>query len=283
MAPNGDAQEHMLWEAYERAGIVPSTVDYVEAHGTGTPTGDGEEIKALAKVFGAGRPAGAPCLIGSVKPNIGHVEGGSGITGVIKTVLALQHEQIPPSLHNEPNPAYEWETAGLKLIGELSPWPSGGETRRAGVSSYGVGGTIAHVILEEAPELGWEEEVREGLPTAAARIPAVFPISAMSEAGLRALAGSVADWVIEHPEAPLSEIGHTLALHRSHLTQRGAVVAGSTKQLVERLRQLADGQTAPGVLGVLRARRAVVRDGQAAARRGHRVRGHDRHTGRSVP
>ncbi|OKA08294.1 type I polyketide synthase [Amycolatopsis regifaucium] len=247
MAPNGEAQEHMLREAYARAGIDPSTVDYVEAHGTGTPTGDGEEIKALAKVFGAGRAAGDPCLIGSVKPNIGHVEGGSGITGVIKTVLALRHEQIPPSLHNEPNPAYGWETNGLRLVGELRPWPAGEQPRRAGVSSYGVGGTIAHVILEESPALGWQDEVEQALPAADAGIRGVFGVSAMSEAGLRALAGSVADWVTEHPETPLSEIGHTLALHRSHLSQRGAVVAGSTGQLAERLRQLADGQTAPGV------------------------------------
>ncbi|GLF98781.1 type I polyketide synthase [Streptomyces yaizuensis] len=282
MAPNGRAQEHMLRKAYERAGIAPGDVDYVEAHGTGTPTGDGEEISALAGVFGAGREPGRPCLIGSVKPNIGHVEGGSGIAGVIKTVLALRHRQLPPSLHGEPTPGVDWDTCGLALVRELRPWPAEGRPRRAGVSSYGVGGTISHVILEESPE----ERPGES-PEGAARTnasdhdasdhdasdhdasdhdasdhgvshhdassgarPAVLPLSAASDAGLRSLAGAVADWLTDHPGTPLDSVGHTLALRRSHLARRAAVVAGSTAELTGRLRALAaDGTdaTLPGV------------------------------------
>lgn len=244
MAPNSDAQAHMLRQAYERAGIEPSTVGYVEAHGTGTPVGDREEARALADVFGAGRPADDPCLIGSLKPNIGHVEAGSGIAGVIKTVLALQNDEIPPSLHSAPNPNFEWATSGLKLVAERSPWPAGGP-RTAGVSSYGVGGSIAHVILRQAPAT---EATTEPATEAAgrARTPAVFPLSAMSDAGLRALAGTTADWIDATPGASLASIGHTLSRRRSHLPQRGAVVADSRAELVQRLRALAEGRPEPG-------------------------------------
>ncbi|MEX2982320.1 beta-ketoacyl synthase N-terminal-like domain-containing protein [Streptomyces sp. C36] len=249
MAPNGDAQEHMLRQAYERAGVDPAGVDYVEAHGTGTPAGDGEEVTALARVFGAGRPPHRPCLIGSVKPNIGHIEGGSGIAGVIKTVLALRHEQLPPSLHDEPHPDVDWASSGLRLVGEPRPWTAAaGRTRRAGVSSYGVGGTIAHVILEEGPT--GEEGPAGRTPEdtgARARTPAVFPLSAASEAGLRALADSVADWLDAHPGVASASVGHTLALRRSHLAQRAALVADSAGGLAERLRDLAAGRTGPGV------------------------------------
>ncbi|WP_080644121.1 type I polyketide synthase [Salinispora arenicola] len=242
MAPNAEAQEHMLRQVYGRVGISPATVDYVEAHGTGTPTGDGKEIEALINVFGEGRGQEDPCLIGSVKPNIGHVEGGSGITGLIKTVLALRHETLPPSLHDEPNPDIDWQNSGLRLVGGVTPWPVGERVRRAGISSYGVGGTIAHMIVEESPD-------RPAVaPTKPADTPTVFPISSMSESGLRALAGSVADWLTDNHDVPLASVGHTLSRRRSHLPQRAAVVAGSTDQLVERVRAVAEGRTAPGVV-----------------------------------
>ncbi|GIF72092.1 type I polyketide synthase [Asanoa siamensis] len=237
MAPNAEAQEHMLRSAYERVGVDPVTVDYIEAHGTGTPMGDGKEIEAIANVFGPGRPADRPLLIGSVKPNVGHVEGGSGITGVIKTVLALQKQQLPPSLHREPIAEVAGPGTGLHLVAENTPWTAGERTRRAGVSSYGVGGTIAHLILEEAPPPPPQQK------TAPAG-PAVYPLSAMSDAGLRALAGEVADRLTA--ETDLAAVGHTLAHRRSHLSHRAAVVAGSTAQLEERLRLVADGGSMPG-------------------------------------
>ncbi|MFF8940335.1 beta-ketoacyl synthase N-terminal-like domain-containing protein [Streptomyces paradoxus] len=246
MAPDGDAQKHMLRQAYRRAGVDPATVDYVEAHGTGTPTGDREEITALAEVFGPGRTPGNPCLIGSVKPNVGHVEGGSGISGVIKTVLALRHEQIPPSLHDKPRSDIDWDAWGLRLVGQLRNWPRTDRPRRAGVSSYGVGGTISHVILEESPVGTGTATSADGTATTP-REPRLFPVSAASEAGLRALAGAVADWLTGNPDTALSSVGHTLALRRSHLAQRAAIVAGSPEQLVERLRDLADGRSGPGI------------------------------------
>ncbi|MEQ4721877.1 type I polyketide synthase [Nonomuraea sp. B19D2] len=285
MAPNAEAQEHMLREIYARIGVAPQDVDYVEAHGTGTPAGDGMEIKALSRVLGAGRPHGRPCLIGSAKPNIGHVEGGSGIAGVIKTVLALEHEQLPPSLHNVPNPALA--DSGLRLVGAPTSWPRSGRARIAGVSSYGVGGTIAHLVLEEgdqpaAPAKAHDRTALAGVDwravpasvdgrtasagvngrTASAGVngrgepvaeaasdePQVFPLSAMSESGLRALAGSVADWLTGERDAPLASVGHTLSRRRSHLAQRAVAIAGSAAQLTERLRAFADEGTAPGVL-----------------------------------
>ncbi|MEV8513819.1 beta-ketoacyl synthase N-terminal-like domain-containing protein [Dactylosporangium sp. NPDC051484] len=240
MAPNADAQEHMLRRVYERVGIAPSSVDYVEAHGTGTPTGDGKEIEALAKVFGPGRSASNPCLVGSVKPNIGHVEGGSGIAGVIKTVLAMRHRLLPPSLHATPTPEVDWDRSGLRLVAKRTPWKVGERPRRAGVSSYGVGGTIAHLILQEGPALD-----APATEAGSAR-PKVYPLSAMSEAGLRALSASVTDWLIENPDASLPSLGHTLTHRRSHLAQRAAVVAGSAEELTQRLRDLAEGVIAPG-------------------------------------
>ncbi|MER7195352.1 type I polyketide synthase [Streptomyces flaveolus] len=244
MAPDGDAQEHMLRQAYHRAGVDPATVDYVEAHGTGTPTGDREEITALAKVFGAGRSPHAPCLIGSVKPNVGHVEGGSGITGVIKTVLALRNELIPPTLHDRPRTDVDWDAWGVRLVGQVQEWPSCGRPRRAGVSSYGVGGTISHVILEESPV---PAATSSADASTGVRTPALFPLSAASEAGLRALAGEAAGWMASRPDTPLPSVGHTLTQRRSHLAQRAAVVADSAEQLVDRLREVAEGRNGPGI------------------------------------
>lgn len=247
MAPNRDAQEHMLREVYDRAGIAPSTVDYVEAHGTGTPVGDREEAQALARVFGPGRKRDRPCLVGSVKPNIGHVEGGSGIAGVIKTVLALQHMEVPPSIHSEAHPDVAWEACGLRLVGERTPWPTNGSTRRAGVSSYGVGGTIAHLILEEPPARATSTWHAADTADRSARRLSIFPVSAMSAGGLRAQAETIAGWLDDDPDASLASIGYTLSRRRSHLSERAAVVAGSRTELAMRLRDLAHDEPAAGV------------------------------------
>ncbi|HEV2640036.1 MAG TPA: SDR family NAD(P)-dependent oxidoreductase [Actinocrinis sp.] len=239
MAPNSEAQEHMLREVYRRAGIDPATVGYVEAHGTGTPLGDVAEVRAIAGVLGAGRPAGDPLLFGSLKANIGHVEAASGIAGVIKAVLALEHGRIPASPHTEANPALDLDASGLRLVAETTLWPAGDQPRIAGISSYGVGGSIAHLVLREAP----------AAPPAAAAAPAaprprVFPLSATSDNALRALAGSVADWVAGHSDAPLGSVAHTLARRRSHLPVRGAVVAETPTELLGLLRTLAAGERA---------------------------------------
>ncbi|MEV5573158.1 type I polyketide synthase [Spirillospora sp. NPDC052269] len=231
MAPDAHAQAHLLRRTYARAGIDPATVDFVEAHGTGTRVGDPLEASALAEVFGADRPAGRPLLIGSVKPNVGHLEAGAGMAGLIKAVLALRHREIPPNPgFADPNPAVPWDTAGLRVVDEPTPWPSEGDgPRRAGVSGYGYGGTIAHVILEEADE----EPASTGDDGEGLR---VFPVSAASAETLERRTAELADLVEDPSSASLRDLGHTLARRRTHLAHRAAVVASDRAGLAEGLR-----------------------------------------------
>ncbi|WP_416973760.1 beta-ketoacyl synthase N-terminal-like domain-containing protein [Streptomyces sp. 4F14] len=241
MAPNGEAQADLMRSTYARCGIAPESVDYVEAHGTGTVAGDPLEAGALAAVFGAGRPADSPCLIGSVKGNIGHLEAGSGIAGMIKTILALVHEEIPPSVHfSSPNPRIPWERARLRVARERTPWPRGERPRRAGVSSFGYGGTIAHVVLEEAPAVPEE--------AAAPASTCLFPLSGRSVEAVREDAARLADW-LQGPGsgAALASVAQDLGTRRSHLEHRVAVVAADRAELAGRLRGFAAGDAVPGV------------------------------------
>ncbi|WP_043509681.1 type I polyketide synthase [Actinoalloteichus caeruleus] len=246
MAPDGTAQARLMRRACENAGVDPSEVDYVEAHGTGTPTGDPVEAGAMASVFGRGRPPERPLLTGSVKPNIGHLEAGAGIAGVLKAVLALRHELIPPTVNlTRPNPAVAWADSGLRVVTEPTPWPRSDRPRLAGVSGYGYGGTIAHVVLAEAdppdqrrPEdPGGADPSGHGLvPTAP---PALHPVSAGSAAAVRRHAGRLADR-LAGVGSPLGDLGHTLARRRSHLTHRAAVVARDGAELARGLREVAE-------------------------------------------
>lgn len=239
MAPSGEAQRNLLAEACRRAGVAPTSVSYVETHGTGTGLGDPLEAGALGTVYGRDRAAGEPCLIGSVKPNIGHLEAGAGAASLIKATLALANEEIPPSLNfSTGNPAIDWAGSGLSVVTQRTGWPRGDRPRRAGVSGFGYGGTICHLLLEEAPEPA-------GGPGPAAEGPALFPLSAASEAALRAAAGRLADSVATTRHA-LDSVGHTLALRRSHLQHRTAVVAADRQDLVAKLRSVADGSPARG-------------------------------------
>jgi 6-methylsalicylic acid synthase len=242
MAPSGEAQTHLLRQAYRLSGVDPATVDYVEAHGTGTRAGDPIEAAAMAAVFGADRTAASPCLIGSVKSNIGHLEAGSGVAGVIKAVLALQHAELPPSLNfTEPNPAIPWDTAGLEVVTARRPWPETGHPRRAGVSGYGYGGTIAHVVLEQAPEAVEESLADSGRPM-------VFPVSSATEAGLADVAAKLAGWLeADGSDAPLAAVRHTLTLRRTHLLHRATVVAADRAELVAGLTAVAEGAEPAGV------------------------------------
>jgi 6-methylsalicylic acid synthase len=243
MAPDGDAQRRMLEEIYQRAGIDPRTVQYVEAHGTGTRLGDAAEARAIGSVLGPGRDVDDPLLIGTLKPNVGHVEAASGIAGVIKVLLAMRHGELPPSMHEEVDPELGLESAGMHLVDAVTPWPAGEHGRRAGVSSYGVGGSIAHVVLQQAPPLG---DLATSRRDRAAR-PWVFPVSAAAEPGVRGLAGAVAGWVRANPDVDLDSLAHTLTVRRAHLARRAAVVAGSTEELVAGLGSLANAESSPAV------------------------------------
>ncbi|MFC5146729.1 type I polyketide synthase [Streptomyces aureoversilis] len=236
MAPNPEAQRDLLRLAWERAaGLDPATAGYIEAHGTGTRLGDPVEASGLHAVFGAGRAADKPCWIGSVKSNIGHAEPASGVAGIIKATLMLQRAEMAATvLTSEPSPDIPWDEWGLRLVTEHQVWPKGDTPRRAGVSGYGYGGTIGHVVLEEAPEPA-EETGEEPLPSA----PRLFPLSYRSRAGVAEYACRLADWLERHPDTPLSSVGHTLATRRSHLDHRVTVVADGRAELVAALRAVA--------------------------------------------
>jgi 6-methylsalicylic acid synthase len=244
MAPSQEAQEHLMRRTYRAAGLSPDTVDYVEAHGTGTRMGDPLEAGALAAVFGADRPADRPCLIGSVKPNIGHLEAGAGIASVIKTVLALRYAELPPNRNlHELNPAIPWNESGLRVVTERTPWPASTHPRRAGVSGFGYGGTIAHLILDQAPESPAEKTA--GQDNAAI---SVLPISGVHEAGVRDYADRLATWLAgPGAEVPLASVEHTLTARRSQLGNRAAVTGHDRPELIDALRRLAAGEPAPEV------------------------------------
>ncbi len=244
MAPSASAQAHLLRRAYAAAGVAPSDVDYVEAHGTGTKVGDPIEAAALAEVVGARAEGQRPCLIGSVKTNIGHCEAAAGVAGLIKTALAMQHGVIPPTLTVAgPRRDIPWSESGLSLVTEPTPWPDSDRPRLAGVASYGYGGTIAHAVLEEAPA----DTVDDVVAPAAAGRPrtALYPLSSGNEPGLAAQAARLAGSIGAHE---LPDIGHTLAHRRAHLAARGVVVAADQGELTDALTALADGGTHPAVV-----------------------------------
>jgi len=229
-APRRAAQEKVITRALARAGLSPADIGYIEAHGTGTPLGDVVEMAALAATYGTGRDPADPLRIGSVKTNIGHLEAGAGIAGLIKALLCLRHGEIPPHLHlSSPSPHIPWGQYPFRVPTELTPWPQGDKPRRAGVSSFGFSGTNAHVILEEAPR----ELPRAGVPAPG---PQVLPLSARSPEALRALTERVAEY-LETSAAPLADIAHTAGAGRSHFGFRLAAVGSSGSEIAQGLRQ----------------------------------------------
>ncbi len=242
VTPGAQGQEDLLRAAYRRAGVAPAEVDYVEAHGTGTPTGDPIEVAALSRVFGDGRPAQRPLRVGSVKTNLGHTDAVSGLTGLIKTALSLTHEEIPASLHFEaPNPDIPWAELPLEVTRELTPWPRGARPRWAGVSSFGISGSNAHFVLEEAPAAAPREQRAEDGP-------GLLMLSAKSPEGLADLASSYVRFLAAEGAAlPWQEVCAATALRREHLDHRLALVAAAAPEAAEALRAHLAGNTRPGL------------------------------------
>jgi myxalamid-type polyketide synthase MxaE and MxaD len=245
MAPNPQAQEAVLREAYRQAAVSPGDIQYVEAHGTGTLLGDPIEAKALGAVLGIDRPPGQRCGIGSVKSNLGHLEAAAGIAGLIKVALALKHREIPPSLHFEvPNPHIPFEDLPLRVQTALTPWPTESGPALAGVSSFGFGGTNAHVVVQEAPP-----------PVAAANAndetivaTHLLPLSARSEEALQALAGEYRS-LLGDPDAAksLADICYSASRRRGHHDHRLALVGRSAADMVETLGAFQRGETRSGL------------------------------------
>ncbi|MFJ8060994.1 type I polyketide synthase [Streptomyces sp. NPDC096142] len=259
-APNGPSQERVIWQALTAAGLSPGDVDAVEAHGTGTTLGDPIEAQALLATYGQDRPADRPLWLGSVKSNIGHTQAAAGVAGVIKMILALREEVLPPTLHvDRPSTHVDWSEGNVELLTADRPWPRTERPRRCGVSSFGVSGTNAHVILEQPPEPEEPDTASEsvGDGTAevlpAARGPFAFTVSGRTAAALRAQAARLRTHVRTGPgrtQTP-ADLAWSLTATRPALEHRAAVVAHDHDALVRALTAVADGTPAAGVaLGV---------------------------------
>ncbi|MEV7399567.1 beta-ketoacyl synthase N-terminal-like domain-containing protein [Streptomyces sp. NPDC091267] len=259
-APNGTAQERVIRRALDHARLTPDEVDAVEAHGTGTTLGDPIEAHALLATYGQGRPEGRPLLIGSLKSNIGHTQAAAGVAGIIKTVEALRHETLPATLHaDRPSPHIDWDSGDVRLLTEPADWPrSPGRPRRAAVSSFGISGTNAHVIIEEAPAPAGAPEPGAGRPPQPEPhpqppVPHPWIITARTDPALRDHARALLAHLDATPAARPEDIAHWLVHGRTRFERRAAVVATGTDALRDGLAALAGGRTWPGlVLGTPR-------------------------------
>ncbi|MFF2654133.1 type I polyketide synthase [Streptomyces sp. NPDC058045] len=243
-APNGPSQQRVLGQALAQARLTPHEVDAVEAHGTGTVLGDPIEAQALLATYGQRDPQ-HPLWLGSLKSNIGHTQAAAGIAGVLKMVLALRAGLLPRTLHiDAPTPQVDWSSGTVRLLTEPQPWPPTGTPRRAGVSSFGMSGTNAHVLLEEAPA----PSAPAPQPLSAAGDgPCLWPLSAKSEAALRARARDLAAFLADRPGLGLAEVGLSLATTRTRFAHRAAVVADGHTAFHTALTALAEGCPAPEV------------------------------------
>ena len=230
-APRVETQARVIRAAQRAAEVDPGTISYVEAHGTGTPLGDPIEVAALKKAFGAAGGRRAFCALGSVKTNLGHLETAAGIAGLIKTVLALQHRQIPPSLHFErPNPALELDGSPFYVNTRLAEWISDGRPRRAGVSSFGIGGTNAHVILEEAPA--------PPPPNPSTRSAQLLLLSARTPTALAAASRNLGRHLAAQPDLSLADVAFSLQAGRRAFSCRQALVCRDTAEAAQILETL---------------------------------------------
>ncbi|MER7336183.1 type I polyketide synthase, partial [Micromonospora sp. NPDC000119] len=268
-APNGPSQQRVIQQALANAGLAAGGVDVVEAHGTGTRLGDPIEAQALLATYGQDRGAGsAPLLLGSVKSNIGHAQAAAGVAGVIKMVMAMRHGVVPPTLHvDEPTPQVDWTAGAVELVTEATPWPAVDRPRRSAVSSFGVSGTNAHTILEQAPA-----PVEADAAAPAVERPVVpVTVSARDAAGLAAQAGNWAARIAADETLRPLDVAYSSVASRSALDHRAVVAAASRDDLLAGLRALAAGEPSGAVVAGQAGDRgslAVLFSGQGAQRAG---------------
>ncbi|KAJ4354064.1 uncharacterized protein N0V89_005797 [Didymosphaeria variabile] len=245
MAPNAKAQEMVARQALSRAGgLDPLTIGYVEAHATSTALGDPTEIGAISEVYGVGRHGNIPCAIGSIKPNVGHLEAAAGAIGFVKAVMAVNKGELAPqTLLKKLNSRVDWGSSGLKVVREASKWPESGGLRRAAICSYGYGGSVAHAIIEQAPTsyTYTREIVRRRLKEHNER-PVTLVLSSFQEKRLVNQAIQLADWLAGHgEETNIRAIANTLAQRRAAQDYRAAFVVSNHVEAIAALREFAGG------------------------------------------
>jgi acyl transferase domain-containing protein/thioesterase domain-containing protein len=249
-APSGPSQERVIRQALASARLVPGEVDAVEAHGTGTVLGDPIEAKAILATYGQGRPAERPLWLGSIKSNIAHAAAAAGAAGVIKMALAMRHGVLPKTLHaDEPTPHADWSSGAVRLLAEAVPWPETGRPRRAGVSAFGVSGTNAHLILEQAPPGGYGGA---GSPSVRGGIPGGHPpgtilpwiVSGRGAGALRGQAARLLDQLTGDPGTDVAGVAHSLIACRSTLEDRAVIMARDRDGFRRGLDALARGEPA---------------------------------------
>ena len=241
-APSGAAQRRVIRQTLSNARLGAEDIDVVEAHGTGTKLGDPIEAEALFDTYGKAHSADSPLYLGSIKSNLGHTQAAAGMAGVIKIALAFQRELLPKTLHaRQPSRHVDWSSGSVQILNEPVRWPVGQRIRRGAVSAFGLSGTNAHVVLEEAPPVTWPRSERAALP-AASFVP--FVLSGKSMAALRAQARQLHAMLADQTEIDLLDFAYSLATSRSHFACRAAIVTGDRLTLMDALERLARGESA---------------------------------------